>query len=224
MRLLIAEDEPEMARLLLRALGAEGYTVDGVQNGQEAWEKIRGTAYDAAVLDIMMPGLDGLTLLGRMRQAGIAIPVLLLTAKDAIEDRVAGLNTGADDYLIKPFSMDELIARIYSMIRRSRGERGGIRRVGDLTLDPMRRRVERAGREIELSVKEYAILARLVEADGSVLTREQLLGAAWNADYSGNSNVVDVYIRYLRSKIDDPFEQKLLHTVRGVGYALREQG
>ena len=155
MRLLIAEDEPEMARLLLRALGAEGYTVDGVQNGQEAWEKIRGTAYDAAVLDIMMPGLDGLTLLGRMRQAGIAIPVLLLTAKDAVEDRVAGLNTGAD---------------------------------------------------------------------GSVLTREQLLGAAWNADYSGNSNVVDVYIRYLRSKIDDPFERKLLHTVRGVGYALREQG
>lgn len=222
MRLLIAEDERDLSRLLTRRLTAEGYTVDSVTDGKSAWDRVRSADYDAAVLDIMMPGMDGLTLLTRMRESGIGTPVLFLTAKDAVEDRVAGLDGGADDYLIKPFSMDELIARIYSLIRRCKGEPGGIRQVGDLTIDPARRRVERAGRIIDLSGKEYAILVCLFEARGSVVTRENLLAAAWNADYSATSNVVDVYIRYLRGKIDDPFDKKLLHTVRGVGYVLRE--
>lgn len=222
MRLLIAEDERDLSRLLTRRLTAEGYTVDSVTDGKSAWDRVRSADYDTAVLDIMMPGMDGLTLLTRMRESGIGTPVLFLTAKDAVEDRVAGLDGGADDYLIKPFSMDELIARIYSLIRRCKGEPGGIRQVGDLTLDPARRRVERAGRIIDLSGKEYAILVCLFEARGSVVTRENLLAAAWNADYSATSNVVDVYIRYLRGKIDDPFDKKLLHTVRGVGYVLRE--
>lgn len=223
MRILIAEDERDLNRLLTRRLAAEGYVVDNVFDGQAAWEKISSAVYDAAVMDIMMPEPDGLTVLRRMRSAGIDTPVIMLTARDAIEDRVAGLDGGADDYLIKPFSMDELAARIYSVIRRSKGEKGGVFRVGDLTLDPIRHRVERGGRVIELSGKEYSILACLASAGGSVVSREQLMAGAWSADYTGTSNVVDVYIRYLRSKIDDPFEQKLLHTVRGVGYVLREQ-
>lgn len=224
MRILIAEDERDLNRLLVRRLTAEGYVVDSVFDGQSAWNKISAAAYDAAVLDIMMPETDGLTVLRRMRETGIEIPVIMLTARDAIEDRVAGLDVGADDYLIKPFAMDELMARIYSIIRRCKGERCGVMQVGDLTLDPVRHQVQRGGQMIDLSGKEYSILACLMASGGSVVTREQLLAGAWSADYTGTSNVVDVYIRYLRSKIDDPFERKLLHTVRGIGYVLREQG
>jgi len=223
-RILIAEDEQYLNRILTRQLEKAGYGVDACLDGLHALDYLMGTAvYDAVILDIMMPGMDGLTVLSRIRQAGIDAPVLLLTARDGIEDRVKGLDAGADDYLVKPFAAEELLARLRALLRRGSGKRESLLTVGDLTLDPAARRVSRAGQIIALSAREYSILEYLMRNAGAVLSREQIEDHIWNYDYQGGSNVVDVYIRYLRGKIDAPFEKKLIHTVRNAGYVLREE-
>ena len=197
MRILYAEDERDLNDLVTRRLVAEGYGVDSCLDGQQAWDYLQAADYDAAILDIMMPHLDGLSVLKKLRAAGKTTPVLLLTARDAIADRVAGLDSGANDYLVKPFALAEL--------------------------DTGTRRVKRGGAEIALSAREYALLEYLMHNKGIVLSREKIENHVWNFDYEGGTNVVDVYIRYLRKKIDDGHERKLIHTVRGMGYVLREE-
>ena len=216
MRILYAEDERDLNDLVTRRLVAEGYGVDSCLDGQQAWDYLQAADYDAAILDIMMPHLDGLSVLKKLRAAGKTTPVLLLTARDAIADRVAGLDSGANDYLVKPFALAELT--------RSQFGAGDSRLVaGDLTLDTGTRRVKRGGAEIALSAREYALLEYLIHNKGIVLSREKIENHVWNFDYEGGTNVVDVYIRYLRKKIDDGHERKLIHTVCGMGYVLREE-
>lgn len=222
MRILVAEDERDLNRLIERRLEREGYAVDCALDGYAAERLIESCEYDAIVLDIMMPGPDGLTLLRSVRERGMDTPVIMLTALDSIDDRVRGLERGADDYISKPFSPDELSARIKAVLRRAGRVSGGICRIADLTVDLSQGKVSRGGSAIELSGKEFAVLARLAENAGAVISREDIAAHCWSFDYSGASNVVDVYIRYLRQKIDGPYEKKLLHTVRGVGYVLRD--
>lgn len=225
MRILIAEDERDLNDLLKKRLEKQQYSVDACYDGQEALDYLEVTEYAAVILDIMMPKADGLTVLKSIRKKKKNIPVLLLTAKDSIEDRVIGLDLGADDYLVKPFAFEELLARIRVMIRKSAsgGAQTNIIEIADLTVDLNTRKVLRAGNEIELSSKEFSILRYLALNQGIVLSREKIEQNIWNYDYMGSSNVIDVYIRYLRRKIDAPFEKKLIHTVRGVGYVLREE-
>ena len=225
MRILIAEDERDLNDLLKKRLEKQQYSVDACYDGQEALDYLEVTEYAAVILDIMMPKADGLTVLKIIRKKKKNIPVLLLTAKDSIEDRVTGLDLGADDYLVKPFAFEELLARIRVMIRKSAsgGAQTNIIEVADLTVDLNTRKVLRAGNEIELSSKEFSILRYLALNQGIVLSREKIEQNIWNYDYMGSSNVIDVYIRYLRRKIDAPFEKKLIHTVRGAGYVLREE-
>lgn len=222
MRLLLAEDEKDLNRILTKKLTAEGYSVDSCVDGEEAFYCLENVTYDGAVLDIMMPGMDGLTILRRMRKAGNATPVLFLTARDSVDDRIAGLDAGAEDYLVKPFAMEELLARIRALMRKAAGISTNCYRVADLELDFARRQVMRSGKEIHLSAKEFSILEYLMRNAGIVLSREQIEAHMWSFDYEGSSNVVDVYIRYLRKKIDADFEIKLIHTVRGAGYVLKE--
>ena len=225
MRILIAEDERDLNDLLKKRLEKQQYSVDACYDGQEALDYLEVTEYAAVILDIMMPKADGLTVLKSIRKKKKNIPVLLLTAKDSIEDRVTGLDLGADDYLVKPFAFEELLARIRVMIRKSAsgGAQTNIIEIADLTVDLNTRKVLRAGNEIELSSKEFSILRYLALNQGIVLSREKIEQNIWNYDYMGSSNVIDVYIRYLRWKIDAPFEKKLIHTVRGAGYVLREE-
>lgn len=225
MRILIAEDERDLNDLLKKRLEKQQYSVDACYDGQEALDYLEVTEYAAVILDIMMPKADGLTVLKIIRKKKKNIPVLLLTAKDSIEDRVTGLDLGADDYLVKPFAFEELLARIRVMIRKSAsgGAQTNIIEIADLTVDLNTRKVLRAGNEIELSSKEFSILRYLALNQGIVLSREKIEQNIWNYDYMGSSNVIDVYIRYLRRKIDAPFEKKLIHTVRGAGYVLREE-
>lgn len=222
MRLLFAEDEPELRAVAVRRLREEGFGVDGCADGQEALDYAESTDYDVIILDIMMPKKDGLSVLRKLRQCGNNVPVLLLTAKDAVSDRVAGLDAGADDYLTKPYAFDELLARIRALLRRQSSEKSDCMSVGDLKLCVSSRKVTRGGREIALSAKEFSLLESLMRHKGSVLSRAQLENQVWDYDFDGGSNVIDVYIRYLRRKIDDPFEKKLIHTVRGAGYVLKE--
>ena len=222
MRLLIVEDEKDLNRILVKKLTSEGYSVDSCQDGREAWDLLEYTTYDGIVLDIMLPGMDGLTILRNMRAASIPTPVLLLTARDSVADRVKGLDLGANDYLVKPFSFEELMARIRAMTRLSFGMVDNKLQAADLVMDCSSHKVERAGKEIVLSAKEYAILEYLLRNKGLVLSREKIENHVWNYDYEGGTNVVDVYIRYLRKKIDVDFEQKLIHTVRGRGYVIRD--
>lgn len=222
MRILIAEDETNLRDVIVKELRDEKYAVDGCGRGDDALDYLRAAEYDAVVLDILMPGLSGLDVLKRMRANGDATPVLLLTALGSVDDRVAGLNAGSDDYLVKPFAMDELKARLRAMLRRAAGNADDTLTVGDLSLDVRTRACRRGDTVIELTGKEFDILETLCRSRGAVLSRENILQHVWNYDYEGGSNVVDVYIRYLRKKIDDPFPQKLIHTVRGVGYAVRE--
>lgn len=222
MRLLFAEDEPELRAVTVRRLREEGFGVDGCADGQEALDYAESTDYDVIILDIMMPKKDGLSVLRKLRQCGNNVPVLLLTAKDAVSDRVAGLDAGADDYLTKPYAFDELLARIRALLRRQSSEKSDCMSVGDLKLCVSSRKVTRGGREIALSAKEFSLLESLMRHKGSVLSRAQLENQVWDYDFDGGSNVIDVYIRYLRRKIDDPFEKKLIHTVRGAGYVLKE--
>jgi two-component system OmpR family response regulator len=219
MRVLVVEDEVRLALLLKRGLEEEGYAVDTSGDGAEALWHATETEYDAIVLDIMLPGMDGLEVTRRLRRW---TPVLLLTARDAIDNRVVGLDVGADDYLVKPFSFAELAARVRALVRRGRVERPTVLEVGDLRLDPARRRAWRGEVELDLSPKEFALLELFLSHPGEVLTRTRILEHVWDFAYDPSSNVVDQYIGYLRRKIDRPFGRDDLETVRGAGYRLRD--
>lgn len=222
MRLLVAEDERDLNRLIRKTLEKEGYGVDACFDGEEALYYLEHTDYDGAILDIMMPKRDGLSVLKAIRQKGSSLPVLFLTAKDSISDRVLGLDSGADDYLIKPFDFDELLARIRVMTRKRTPHTSSVLTVGDLTLNTGTHQVTRGGRPIDLSAREYAILEYMCMNPGIVLSREKIEDHIWNYDYSGGSNVVDVYISYLRKKIDGGQEKKLIRTVWGSGWTIKE--
>lgn len=223
MRILIVEDEPDLLDALKKQLQSSGYSVDGCGNGLDAEYYLKMATYDAVVLDIMMPGIDGLTLLKKMRAEGNTTHVLLLTALDSIENKVNGLDAGADDYLVKPFAYDELLARLRVLLRRRSGQTTNVLEYGGLVMDLNSRTVTRDGAEITLSSKEFAVLEYLLRNPGRVLSRDKIENHVWNYDFEGGSNVVDVYIRYLRKKIDTGFNKKLLHTIRGAGYVLREE-
>ena len=222
MRILVAEDERDLNALLRKRLKEADYSVDSCYDGEEALDYLDGAEYDAVVLDIMMPRLDGLAVLRTLRRRANSVPVLLLTAKDSVEDRVRGLDAGADDYLVKPFAFEELLARLRVLLRKPDGGKSTILRVGDLTLHLDTRSVFRGEREIALSSKEYPLLRYMMQNAGIVLSRDRLEQHIWNYDFTGGSNVIDVYIRYLRKKIDEGQEPKLIHTVRGHGYVLKE--
>jgi two-component system OmpR family response regulator len=221
MRVLVVDDELRTAALLKRGLGEEGYAVDVAHEATDALWRATEFGYDAVVLDVLLPGMDGFEVCRRLRDEGCWAPVLLLTARDAVEDRVRGLDAGADDYLTKPFSFSELTARIRALIRRGSGERPVILQVGDLRLDPGRRQVWVGQAEVALSAKEFALLELFLRHPGQVLSRTQILEQVWDFAYDGGSNVVDQYVRYLRRKIDLPFGVVSLQTVRGAGYRLR---
>src|SRR5215510_10274660 len=221
MRVLVIEDEPKMAALLRRGLVEEGHATDVAGQGEEALWLAEAHEYEAIVLDVMLPGLSGFETCRRLRDAGVWTPVLMLTARDAVDDRVAGLDAGADDYLTKPFSLAELLARLRALIRRGAVERPAVLRVGDLSLDPTTRVVDRGSRPVDLTAKEFALLEYLMRHPGEVLSRTRLIEHVWDFAYDGTSNVVDVYVRYLREKVDRPFDRETLETVRGVGYRLR---
>jgi len=224
MRLLVVEDEIKMAGLLVRGLCEDGHAVDVARTGDDALWMGQAVEYDAVVLDLMLPGIDGVSVCRAWRENGVWTPVLMLTARDGVEDRVAGLDAGADDYLPKPFSFAELNARLRALARRGVSERPAVVEVGDLRLDPATRQVWRGSVEIQLSTKEFALLDTLMRRAGLVLSRLQLLEHAWDYAYENRSNVVDVYIRYLREKVDRPFGRKSIETVRGAGYRLRKDG
>lgn len=221
MRILFAEDERDLNDIITKKLTSQGYSVDSVYDGEEAIDILSYTDYDAVILDIMMPKADGFAVLRALRSKGKNTPVLFLTARDSVQDRVAGLDSGANDYLVKPFSVEELLARIRAMTRTAFGVSDSLLSVGDLTMDTAAKVVKRGGKEIPLSAKEYALLEYLMHNAGIVLSREKIENHIWNFDYEGGTNVVDVYIRYLRKKIDDGRETKLIHTVRGAGYVLK---
>lgn len=222
MRILIAEDERSLNEIIVKMLTSDGYSVDACFDGEEAISVLSYTDYDAVILDIMMPKVDGYAVLRSLREAGKTTPVLFLTAKDAVSDRVKGLDSGANDYLVKPFAFEELSARLRAITRVPFGMAENVIAVADLTLDCSRQTVKRAGKDISLSGKEYALLEYLMRNSGLVLSREKIENHIWNFDYEGGTNVVDVYISYLRRKIDDGFDKKLIHTVRGRGYVLAE--
>jgi two-component system OmpR family response regulator len=224
MHALVVEDEVKMAALIRRGLTEDGFAADIATNGEEAVTMARSTAYDAIVLDVMLPGIDGFETCRALREDGVWAPVLMLTARGAVEDRVAGLDGGADDYLIKPFSLAELLARLRALIRRGQSERPSVLEVGGLRLDPTAHQAWRGEVEIALSAKELALLEAFMRRPGHVLTRLQLLEQAWEYDYEHRSNVIEVYVRYLRRKIDKPFGVRSIETVRGAGYRLRKDG
>ena len=224
MRILVVEDELKMAGLLHRGLSEDGHVVDVARSGDDAVWMGQVVEYDAIVLDLMLPGIDGVGVCRRWRESGVWSPVLVLTARDTVEDRVASLDAGADDYLAKPFSFAELLARLRALARRGGTERPVELEVGDLRLDPATRQVWRGETEIELSGKEFALLETFMRRPGDVLSRVQLLEHAWDYAYESRSNVVDVYVRYLREKVDRPFRRQSIETVRGVGYRLRKDG
>ena len=221
MRILVVEDDVKMAGLLHRGMVEEGHAADVARHGDDALWMARAVEYDAIVLDLLLPGIDGFEVCRRLREGGVWTPVLMLTARDSVEDRVAGLDAGADDYLQKPFSFAELSARLRALVRRGSPERPTVLEVDDLRLDPATRRVWRNGTEIQLSTKEFALLETFMRRPGDVLSRDLLLEHAWDYAYEQRSNVVDVYIRYLREKIDRPFGRDTIETVRGTGYRLR---
>ena len=222
MRILLAEDEKDLNRVIEKKLKSEGYSVDACYSGEDAWHCLEMAEYAAVILDIMMPGRDGYEVLELMRKRGIQTPVVFLTAKDTIEDKVKGLDLGANDYLVKPFSFRELMARLRVMTRISSGNQTNRYEAGDLVMDTGAHKVTREGREIRLTAREYALLEVLLCNKNKVMTRDQIENSLWNFDYEGGTNVIDVYIRYLRKKIDEPFGEKLIHTVRGTGYVLRD--
>ena len=224
MRILIVEDEAKMAGLIRKGLRQEGMATDIAAKGEDALWMAGSTEYDAIILDLMLPGIDGLEVSRRLRDDGVWSPILMLTARDGVRDRVAGLDSGADDYLVKPFSYAELLARLRALARRGGAERPTELRVGDLRLDPAKRRVWRGDSEIELSAKEFSVLEVFMRRPGEVLSRFQLLEHAWDYEYENRSNIVDAYVRLLRHKVDRPFEVSSIETVRGAGYRLREDG
>ena len=223
MRLLVVEDDAALADLLRRALQREGYAVDTASDGAEALWSATENAYDAIVLDVMIPAPDGFAVVRSLREGGCWTPVLLLTARDGVDDRVRGLDAGADDYLTKPFAVSELTARVRAMVRRTPVERPVVLMVGDLRLDPAARQVSRGGTVIALSPKEFALLHELMRHPGRVLSRTHLIEHVWDFAYDGTSNVVDVYIGYLRDKVDRPFARRSVVTVRGAGYRIQDE-
>lgn len=221
MRILVVEDERDLNRVISKRLESEGYSIDRCFDGEEALDFIDVGEFDAIIMDIMMPHINGIEVLKQMRSRNNTTPILLLTARDGIGDRVNGLDAGADDYLVKPFAFEELLARIRVMTRKASGNPTNVFSAADLTMDLNSHTVVRGDVNINLSAKEFEILEYLLRNKGIVLSREKIESHVWNFDYSGGTNVVDVYIRYLRKKIDDEFEPKLIHTVRGCGYVLR---
>jgi two-component system OmpR family response regulator len=224
MNVLIVEDEVKMAALIRRGLKEQGLNADVAGNGEDAIGMARSSSYDAIVLDVILPGIDGFETCRQLRREGIWAPVLMLTARGALEDRVAGLDGGADDYLTKPFSFAELLARLRALARRGQSERPLVIEVGELRLDPATRQVWRGEAEVDLSAKEFVLLETFMRSPGHVLTRTHLLDQAWEYDFAHRSNVIEVYVRYLRRKIDAPFGVKSIETVRGAGYRLRKDG
>jgi two-component system OmpR family response regulator len=224
MRILVAEDDTRMAAAIRRGLQFEGLVVDVASDGEQALRTVRATDYDAIVLDVMMPGLDGFETCRRLRLAGVWAPVLMLTARDSVEDRVRGLDGGADDYLTKPFSLAELTARLRALVRRGPLERPTVLEAGDLRVDPATREVWRGDTQIDLSAREFGLLETLMRRPGHVFSQMQLLESAWDLGYEQRSNVVEVYIGYLRQKIDRPFDVSSIETVRGAGYRVRRDG
>ncbi len=220
MRVLVVEDERKLGELLRRGLGEEGYAADLADRGEEALWMVKAVDYDVIVLDVMLPGADGFETCRRMREGGVWAPVLMLTARDAVDDRVSGLDAGADDYLTKPFAFEELLARLRALTRRAPAERPPVLEVGDLRLDPAAHRAWRGDHELELSAKEFALLELFMRRPGLTLSRTQLLDGAWDIAFESRSNVIDVYVRYLREKIDRPFGRHSIETIRGVGYRL----
>ena len=223
MRLLYAEDEEDLNKVVTKKLTEEGFSVDSCFDGREAIDNVQFTEYDAAILDIMMPHADGFAVLKELRKLQKNTPVLFLTARDSIEDRVTGLDSGANDYLVKPFSFEELLARIRVLTREKHNLTENILSIGDLELNLSSHIVTRGGTKISLTSKEYQLLEYLLYNKEKVLSREKIENHIWNYDYEGGTNVIDVYIRYLRKKIDDGFPTKLIHTVRGTGYVIREE-
>jgi two-component system OmpR family response regulator len=224
MHVLVVEDDVRMAAALRRGLQAEAIVADVAGDGEEAVRRVRAGSFDVVVLDVMLPGLDGFETCRRLRDSGVWVPIIMLTARDAVRERVRGLDAGADDYLTKPFSLAELLARLRALARRGPVERPTVLEVGDLRLDPATRGVWRGDAEIELSAREFALFETFMRRPGQVLSHVQLLDAAWDIGYEQRSNVVEVYVRYLREKIDRPFGVQSLETVRGMGYRLRKDG
>lgn len=222
MRILLVEDNHRLSNSLKTSLVDEGYAVDQAFDGEEGESLAEITPYDALILDVMLPGKDGIEVCRSLRRAGVNTPVIMLTARDAVEDRVQGLDSGADDYLVKPFAMSELCARLRALMRREAPDKKGELAVSDLTADPATHFVERAGQSIKLTAKEYALLEYFMRHPNQVVTRDMVETHIWSYDFECTSNVVDVYVRRLRRKIDDPFETKLFETVRGAGYRLRD--
>ncbi len=222
MRLLLAEDEVHAGEYLVKGLVENGFVVDWVRNGVDAVHEARSTAYDLIVLDVGLPGLDGWEALRQIR-ANQQTPVMLLTARDRVEDRVRGLEIGADDYLIKPYAFSELLARVRAILRRGKTQEPDIMRIADLEVHLLRRRVERAGQRIDLTAKEYALLLLLLRRQGEVMSRTLIAEQVWDMNFDSDTNVVEVAVRRLRAKIDDPFAVKLIHTVRGFGYVMEER-
>src|SRR5579883_1354549 len=222
MRILVVEDEAKIAAFLRKGLTESGFVVD-VAGGEDGLHRTRSIAYDLVILDVMLPQLDGWAVLKALRQEGRQTPVLYLTARDSVPDRVKGLELGADDYLVKPFAFSELLARVRSILRRGPSRTPDIVRVADLDIDPVRHRATRAGVLLDLTPKEFALLSLLARRTGEVLSRTLITEQVWDVNFDSDANVVDVHVRRLRAKVDDPFEKKLIHTVRGVGYVLEDR-
>ena len=222
MRILLIEDEVKLASFIKRGLVAERYAVDVVKDGRSGLELAQTYQYDLILLDLMLPGMDGSEVLRRIRKENSSVPVLILSARDTVHDKVANMETGADDYLTKPFAFAELSVRIKALMRRGPVNRASTIRVSDLELDRLSQQVKRAGKRIDLTAKEYSLLEYLMSNSGRILSRTMIIEHVWDQSFAGITNIVDVYVRHLRSKVDDPFEQKLIGTVRGVGYTLRQ--
>jgi len=224
MKILVIEDETKTAAYLAKGLAESGYMVARSGNGEEGFQMAVEGGYDLLVLDVMLPGKDGWSILSDLRRGGHKFPILFLTARDSLEDRVAGLESGADDYLVKPFAFAELLARVHSLLRRGPIRASEALRIADLEIDPIRHKIKRSGRRIDLTPKEFSLLHLLATRTGEVLSRTLLAEKVWDMNFDSDTNVVDVHVRRLRAKVDDAFERKLIHTVRGVGYVLEDRG
>jgi heavy metal response regulator len=223
MRILLVEDEKKVADIVARGLKAERYAVDVVHDGQNGWEMASAYDYDLAILDLMLPGMSGTELLEKIRRKNQQVPILILTARDSMADKVKNFETGADDYLTKPFAFAELLVRVKALLRRGPVNRSSVLRVGDLEIDRLSQSVRRAGKKIELTAKEYSLLEYLASHPGRVFSRTMIIEHVWDQSFQGLTNIVDVYVRHLRAKVDDAFPVKLLRTMRGVGYCLSDE-
>ena len=223
MRILLVEDEKKVADIIARGLKAERYAMDVCHDGQQGWETANAYDYDLIILDLMLPGLSGTEILERVRRKNSQVPILILTARDGMDDKVKNFELGADDYLTKPFAFAELLVRVKALLRRGPVNRSSVLRVGDLEIDRLSQKVKRAGKKIDLTGKEYSLLEYLATHPGRVFSRTMIIEHVWDQSFQGLTNIVDVYVRHLREKVDDPFPNKLLRTVRGVGYSLSDE-